>query len=64
MGWHCVTIWECQLKHKVRQQTLETLEYTLCHIFPEDRKVKPYITTEEDLAMVAEPSEEYGSVAK
>jgi DNA mismatch endonuclease (patch repair protein) len=23
MGWHCITVWECQLKPKVRQQTLE-----------------------------------------
>jgi DNA mismatch endonuclease (patch repair protein) len=33
-------VWECQLKLKVRQQTLEALEYTLNRIFVEDRKVK------------------------
>lgn len=31
--WHCITVWECQLKPKVRQQTLESLAYTLSHIF-------------------------------
>ena len=25
MGWHCITIWECQLKPKVREATLESL---------------------------------------
>ena len=48
MGWHCITVWECQLKPKVRQQTLEALEYTLNHIFIEDRKVKKYSIPEED----------------
>lgn len=38
MGWHCITIWECQLKPKVRIQTLESLAYTLNHIFLEDTK--------------------------
>ena len=61
MGWHCITAWECQLKPKVRQQTLEALEYTLCHIFLEDRRVKSYETNEEDLPMVAESAIEYGN---
>ena len=60
MGWRCITIWECQLKPKVRQQTLEALEYTLCHIYLEDRRIKSYETTEEEYNMVAEPVEDYG----
>ena len=36
MGWHCITIWECQLKPSVRQQTLTALEYTLNSIFLQD----------------------------
>ena len=60
MGWHCITIWECQLKPKVRQQTLEALEYTLYHIYLEDRRIKSYETTEEEYSMVAEPVENYG----
>lgn len=50
MGWHCITVWECQLKSKVRQQTLEGLAYTLNHIFLEDRKVKRYELPEEDFS--------------
>lgn len=42
MGWHCITIWECQLKPKVRRQTLESLAYTLNYIFLEDRKLRTY----------------------
>lgn len=42
MGWHCITIWECQLKSSVRDMTLESLEYTLNHIFLSDRREKPY----------------------
>ncbi len=37
MGWHCITVWECELKPKVRERTLESLEYTLNRIFLEDR---------------------------
>ena len=59
MGWHCLTVWECQLKPKVRQQTLAALEYTLCHIYLEDRRIKSYETTEEEYDMVAEPVESY-----
>ena len=54
LGWHCITVWECQLKPKVRQQTLESLVYVLSHIFLEDRKVKPYEPAGESLRMVAE----------
>ena len=60
MGWRCITFWECQLKPKVRQQTLEALEYTLYHIYLEDRRIKSYETTEEEYSMVAEPIESYG----
>lgn len=60
MGWHCITIWECQLKPKVRAQTLESLAFTLNHIFLEDRKIKIYtISEDEDTLMAAEPEMEY-----
>lgn len=61
MGWHCLTVWECQLKPKNRQQTLEALEYMLCHIYLEDRRIKPYEVAEEDSLMVAEPKADYFS---
>lgn len=54
MGWHCITIWECELSTKqvsmknadgseemvsVRQQTLERLAYTLNKIFLQNQGV-------------------------
>lgn len=33
MGWHSITIWECELKPKVREKTLESLAFTLNKIF-------------------------------
>jgi len=44
MGWHCITIWECELKPKLREQTLDSLAYTLNHIWLQDRK-KPHPLT-------------------
>ena len=61
MGWHCITIWECQLKPKIRMQTLESLAYTLNHIYLEDRKVKTYEISENDNNLIAaEPQPSYG----
>lgn len=54
MGWHCITVWECQLKPKVRQQILESLVYTLSYTFLNDRRVKSYQEAKENLPMVAE----------
>jgi DNA mismatch endonuclease (patch repair protein) len=48
LGWHCIVLWECQLKPKVREQTLTSLEYTLNHIFLQDRIVKRYDVQEEE----------------
>ena len=42
MGWHCITIWECQLKPKVREATLESLSYTLSLIFLKNHEVERY----------------------
>ncbi len=41
MGWHCITVWECQLKPRVREQTLRSLAFTLSHIFIEDLNGAP-----------------------
>ncbi len=53
MGWHCITIWECQLKPKIRRQTLESLAYTLNYIFLEDRKIKTYEISETNDILMA-----------
>ena len=42
MGWHCITIWECELKPAVREATLRSLSYTLNSIFLDNQRVKRY----------------------
>ena len=52
---------ECQLKPKIRMQTLESLAYTLNHIYLADRKVKTYeISESSNNLMAAEPEPSYG----
>ena len=49
MGWHCITVWECELKPSKREQTLKSLAYTLNKIWLGDHSVKkPYPTLEEE----------------
>lgn len=48
MGWHSITVWECDLKPSLRTETLESLAYTLNHIFLEDNKAMRYRISEED----------------
>ena len=39
MGWHVMTVWECQLDTKEkRERTLMSIEYTLNHIYLMDRE--------------------------
>jgi len=57
MGWHCITVWECQLTPKQRQQTLSSLEFTLNHIYLQDH-AKRYTPLEETLPMAAEEESE------
>lgn len=64
MGWHCVTVWECQLMPKLRNDTLRALEYTISHIFINDVSVHAVAqygdAVEGDALMVADaPDEEY-----
>ena len=54
MGWHCITVWECQLKPALREQTFKSLEYTLNHIYLEDRIIKSYAILEEEKQLVVE----------
>jgi len=56
MGWHCITVWECELKPKTRAKTLESLAFTLNHIYLQDRAVAyPKIEEENELEQAAEP---------
>ena len=54
MGWHSITIWECELKQVKREDTLESLAYTLNKIFLQDRTVKQYEVLEEEPMIAAE----------
>ena len=55
MGWHCITVWECQLKPAVRERTLESLAYTLNRIFLNDHRTRRYMLPDDECAMAAEP---------
>ena len=60
MGWHCITIWECELTPKRREQTLDSLAFTLNRIWLQDRGIKAISypnLEEEDIqkTMAAEP---------
>ena len=54
MGWHCITIWECELKPSKREQTLKSLAFTLNKIWLEEHAVigKPYPQLEEENGML------------
>lgn len=65
MGWNIITIWECQLKPAVREQTLFEMEYCINHSFLEhfrqkSVKIYPIGENEKVLNMVAEDKAEYG----
>lgn len=57
MGWHCITIWECELKPRLRTQTLERLAFTLNSIYLKDHSVHGMtyqLPEDNDIGMVAE----------
>ena len=66
MGWHSITIWECELKSVKKEDTLKSLAYTLNKIFLlhfstqaqsddlQDKTVKQYEIPEEEPMMAAE----------
>lgn len=62
LGWNVIQVWECQLRPKRREQTLESLLYTLNHIYLLNHKVKTYYTEEEENevpALAAESGTQY-----
>ena len=61
MGWHSITIWECELKAGKREKTLESLAFTLNRIFLQDHSVKRYEIPEEEPMMAAEESPTYNT---
>ena len=69
MGWHCITVWECELNSKQREQTLDSIAFTLNHIWLQDHGVKsvPYPKVEEDnmqMPMAAEDDMEDNGMSR
>lgn len=64
MGWSVITIWECQLKPAVRQQTLLEIEYHINHTYLKrfkQKKARFYeMEKKEALDIVAEENMKYG----
>ena len=65
MGWSVITVWECQLKSAVRQQTLLEIEYYINHTYLERFRSRPAMFYEipEDKdppGVVTEGEAEYG----
>ncbi len=53
MGWHCITVWECELTPKKREETLESIAFTLNHIYLQDHSVSyPHESIEEESGML------------
>ena len=64
MGWHCITVWECELKPSKREETLESIAFTLNHIWLQDHqaKVVSYMKLdEEDMQMLMAAEDEIRS---
>ena len=60
-GWHCITIWECELKTAKRERALESLSFTLYNIFLQDHSTKRYEIPEEVPMMAADESPIYNT---
>ena len=58
MGWHCITVWECELKKDKREKTLESLAFTLNKIYLDNRTIK-YRIPDEKCCIAAEQEPEY-----
>ncbi len=40
MGWHCITVWECELRPQKREETLDAIAFTLNHIWLQDHSAR------------------------
>ena len=58
MGWHCITIWECELTPKKREATLKSLVYTLNKIWLDDHRVTSAYPEMEEEAGLLKAAEE------
>ncbi|MBP7857338.1 MAG: DNA mismatch endonuclease Vsr [Prevotella sp.] len=55
LGWHVIVVWECELKPQNREKFLDSLVYTLNHIFLQDHSVN-YKVDSENIELAAEPT--------
>ena len=60
MGWHCITVWECELKPAKREETLESIAFTLNHIWLQDHGARaiPYPKQDEEDMQIPMAAEE------
>ncbi len=60
MGWHCITVWECELKPSKREETLDSIAFTLNHIWLQDHRAKtvPYSRLEDESENYLKAAEE------
>ena len=60
MGWHCITVWECELTSSKREETLESIAFTLNHIWLQDHGAKaiPYPKLDEENIQMPMAAEE------
>ena len=63
MGWHSIVVWECELKPQKREGTLDSIAFTLNHIWLEEihAKVVQYPSLENEdmqIPMAAENDQE------
>ena len=66
MGWHCIIVWECELKPSKREETLDSIAFTLNHIWLQDHhaKVIQYPSMDEEdmqMQMAAESETKYNT---
>ncbi len=53
MGWHCITVWECELKPSKQEETLDSIAFTLNHIYLQDHSIlKSFDVVEEESEML------------
>ena len=59
-GWHCIVVWECQLKPKLLEHTMQQVELQLNQNFLSiyQRKSVPFVEPDKEYLMAAEREEE------
>ena len=64
MGWHCITVWECELKPQKREETLDSIAFTLNHIWLQDHGAKaiPYPKLEEEEQQMPMAAEDLANI--